>query len=259
MRIAFNVTTIFAILTSVAGCATKPPTQSGFLDDYSTLQPASGNVREQVIQRRNEAVAAPVNRVVIARPVLAPGLVLDPSINEAEIGAVQFELERQLCFELSRRFVIGAAGDADAGVIETAISGLERTSPSASVASAVASRLIPGPGSVRLPVGRGGLIVEGRARAANGDEAAAMVWSRGAGVAFDRGSLSEIGDAHRYAEAFAADFTAWLAGDARPASAVSDPDPCAAYGPRIDLVRAATSIGTGLHQVGEAPPTRPTE
>lgn len=259
MRTAYSPAAIFAILTAVAGCATKPPTQSGFLNDYSTLQPVSGNVREQVIQRRNEAVAAPINRVAIVRPVLAPGLFLDPSINEAEIGAVQYELERQLCFELSRRFAIGAAGDAETGVIEIAISGLERTSPSASVASAVASRLIPGPGSVRLPVGRGGLIVEGRARAANGDEAAAMVWSRGAGLAFDRGSLSEIGDAHRYAGAFAGDFTAWLAGDGRPAGAVSDPDPCAAYGPRIDLVRAATSIGTGLHQIGEAPPAQPAE
>jgi Protein of unknown function (DUF3313) len=248
---------ILAAFATLAACATRPPTQSGFLTTYDGMEAAPDTVRAQINQRRDSAAASAITRVRIAAPVLAPGTSLDPAIGQDEFALVTLELSRQLCFELSRRYAIGAEGDSESTVVEVAISDLARTSPSASVASAVASRVIPGPGSVRLPVGRGGLIVEARATNPQGQEAAAMVWSRGAGVAFDRGSLSEVGDAHRYAGVFAEDFAQWLASDTRPHTAVPEPDPCAQYGARLDLARAAASIGTGLHMVGPASPSAP--
>jgi hypothetical protein len=235
----------------LAGCATQAPTRTGFLADYTTMAPAPDTVRAQIIQRRDAAVAGPITRVRIATPVLAPGVTLDPAISPDEFALVTGELERRLCFELSRRYGIGARDDQDAALVEVAVSDIGRTSAGASVVSAVASRAIPGPGSVRLPVGRGSLIVEARAVDQQGREGVAMVWSRGAGVAFDRGSLSEVGDAHRYSGAFAEDFTEWLAGSDRAESPVPDPDPCQAYGPRIDLLREAARFGTGLHMVGD--------
>ncbi|MCU0881213.1 MAG: DUF3313 domain-containing protein [Hyphomonadaceae bacterium] len=235
----------------MTACATRPPTQTGFLNDYATMEAAPDTVRAQITQRRDPAVASAIARVRIAPPVLAPGVVLDPAISPDELALVTMELERRLCFELSRRYAIGGAEDADAARIEVAVSDIGRTSAGASLVSAVASRAIPGPGSVRLPVGRGSLIVEARAVDGQGREGAAMVWSRGAGLAFDRGSLSEVGDAHRYSGAFAEDFTQWLAGSERPEGQVPDPDPCRTYGPRIDLLREAARFGTGLHVVGQ--------
>ena len=110
---------------------------------------------------------------------------------------------------------------------------------------------------MRLPVGQGGLSVEARAVAETGRELGGMSWSRGAGVAMDRGSLSAVGDAHRFASAFAEDFAELIGLDRRVTRASGAPDPCARFGPRIDLARRAAGIGLGLHRPGEAVPASP--
>jgi hypothetical protein len=241
----------------LGACATRPTTQSGFLSTYDGMNTTEGTVRAKIEQRRNDVLATDVTMVRIAPTTLAPNAEVAEGIDDKELGLVRTELEAQLCFALSRRFLIVADPTASGATdIAVAISALDRTSPTASAASAVFSRVIPGPGSIRLPFGRGGMVVEAQATMAQG-EVAAMVWSRGAGVAFDRGSLSEVGDAHRYAAQFADDFTQFLAGAQRPQQAVPEPDPCAAYGTRLDLARRAAGIGLGLHIVGAAQEPKP--
>lgn len=243
-----------ASLPVLAACATRPPTETGFLGRYDTLQPVAGTVRAQVLQRRAEPALAPIRHVAIAPVRVAGGADLASGLDGQEQALVTGEIERQLCFALSRRFDIAPPGSTGAARIEAVVTRIQPTGAVSSVASAALSRAIPGPGSVRLPIGQGGLGVEALARDGGGQELAAMSWSRGAGVAMDRGSLSEVGDAHRFAEAFAEDFAALLGDGLHPPRPVPEPDPCTSFGPRLDLARRAAGIGLGLHLTGGARP-----
>jgi hypothetical protein len=252
------IATSIAVLT-LAGCATVTPTNSGFLTSYEGLTPRTGDTRAEALEKRDEAALAGVRRVLIEPTRIAERAALPDSVDAAEAQLVAREMDRQLCFALSERFEIAAEGDAEAVRVRAAVTGIQATSGAASVASAAISRAIPGPGSVRLPVGRGGLTAELEALApGDGRQIAALSWSRGAGVAFDRGSLSDVGDAHRYADAFAEAAVRLLA----PGEATRErtgEDPCARFGPRLDMGRQAARFALGLHTVGAVPTDAPAE
>ena len=249
------VVCLAALLGLSAGCATQAPTRSGFIDKDQPMVRTQNTVRVQVDVRSDAARLAQVRSLRIEPAKVADGVTLPSTISPDSIALILGEIERQMCFELSRYFDIEPTTAASAATpqvatttVRAAVTGLQETNPTASVASAIISRLIPGPGNIRLPIGRGGLSMEASADLPNGGgEAAAMAWSRGAGIAFDKGSLSEVGDAHRFATNFAKNFTALLAGPDAKKRDLPKIDPCAQYGPRSDLGRSALSFGLGLH------------
>ena len=242
----------------VSGCATTAPTRSGFIDVNQPLERTSGNIRAQVDVRKDEVRIAKIRDLRIESSIVASGVVLPTTISKENIDLVLFEVDRQMCFKLSRHFDIATPNTiTSSATVRAAVTGVQETNSTASVVSATISRFIPGPGSVRLPIGRGGLSMEASADLYNsGGEAAAMAWSRGAGVAFDKGSLSEVGDAHRYAADFAETFVELLAGPDAQKRDVPQPDPCARFGDRLDIGRSALGIGLGLH-IPKARPTLP--
>ncbi len=246
-----------AASVALAGCATRPPTTTGFLGDYATLLPVGDTVRAQILQRADAAALPGVTAVVILPTRISDLAEIDRNIPASTLPLVTGEIDRQLCFELSDRFEIAPAPGPGVAQVEVVVTRIQQTGAVSSVASAAISRAVPGPGSVRLPVGQGGLSVEARAVAATGAELGGMSWSRGAGVAMDRGSLSPVGDAHRFASAFAGDFAELIGQDRRVTRADGAPDPCARFGPRLDLARRAAGIGLGLHLPGEAVPASP--
>jgi hypothetical protein len=191
-----------ALTLSLAACVTKPTTQSGFLSDYSKLTAPTqqGSATQRVFA--DPAVLAGQSRVRIAPTEIrtAP----DSMFGAEQLGPIAVEIDRQLCLELAERFEIAPASDTTALQVRAAITNVSKTGAASSVISAAASRAIPGPGSVRLPVGLGGLAAEMEARVgADGPVAAELAWSRRAQVAMDQGSLSPIGDAYQAAEPFA--------------------------------------------------------
>jgi hypothetical protein len=240
------------LVAALGACATQPNTNVGYLGDYSTLTPVDGTVRAQIAQRLDTGVASRADTIVLRPSRVSAQADVDAGIEATDFALVTAEMDRQLCHALARSFNISSGASPGALEVEAVITRLQRTSAGASVASAAISRVIPGPGSVRLPVGRGGLSVEASARTGDGQEAAAMVWSRGAGVVMDRGSLSEVGDAHRFASAFAGDFADLLDQERPQMQRTGADDPCAAYGPRVDVARRALGIGLGLHVTGGA-------
>jgi hypothetical protein len=74
-----------------------------------------------------------------------------------------------------------------------------------------------------------------------------MAWSRGAGVVMDEGSLSEVGDAHRFTSNFADDFADFLVESGTPKRPLPAQDPCQKFGARLDLGRLAAGRVIGLH------------
>lgn len=247
------------LLLLATACATQAPTRSGFIAAGAGMETVDDTVRAQIERRRDAGAAGAVRTVTLMPATLSADAIVAAGINTDAVTVVLAELDRQLCHEMSERFSLATPDQQGTGAVGTArvqaqVTRIQRTDPSASVASAVVSRVLPGPGSVRLPVGRGGIGIEAVATLDDGREVAAMSWSRGAGVAFDRGSLSEVGDAHRYSGAFASDFAAWLAGPSSGTRKIPDPDPCAKFGPRLDAGQQVARFGLGLHTLGAGAP-----
>ena len=220
-----------AAALALAGCATVTPTNSGFLTSYEGLTPRTGDTRAEALEKRDEAALAGVRRVLIEPTRIAERAALPDSVDGAEALLVAREIDRQLCFALSERFEIVAEADPEAVRVRAAVTGIQATSGAASVASEEDS---------------------------SSPQAATLSWSRGAGVAFDRGSLSDVGDAHRYADAFAEAAVRLLA----PGEATRErtgEDPCARFGPRLDVGRQAARFALGLHTVGDAQTETPAE
>jgi hypothetical protein len=240
-------------LFALPACATKPPTQTGFLSNQAGMETVSGTVRAQIERQRDLNALRTVQKLALFPAKLQQGGDIPDTIAPESRTLVLGELDRQLCFQLSRRFELVGPEDPEAARVQAVITRLQETNGTASAASAAVSWFLPG-GSIRLPVGRGGLSIEARLDLADGRQAAAMAWSRGAGVVMDEGSLSEVGDAHRYTANFADDFSDFLVEPGTPKRALPAQDPCQKHGPRLDLGRLAAGQLIGLHM---PPPSNP--
>jgi hypothetical protein len=243
-----------ALTLSLAACVTKPTTQSGFISDYMRLSDATQEGAATQRQFVDAAALAGVSRVAIAPTQLRLGA--DTAFTPAEIAPIAAEIDRQLCLELAERFEIAPEDDAAALQVSAAITGVARTGAASSVVSAAASRFIPGPGSVRLPIGLGGLAAEMQARnGADGPVIGELAWSRRAQMAMDRGSLSPTGDAHQAAEPFADAVAKLLTPNpAPPARKVSDQCPKAPDG---GAGRFIAGRAMGLYVQPSAPAAEP--
>jgi len=230
----------------LAACATKPPTQTGFLSNQAGMETVSGTVRAQIERQRDLGALQMVQKLALLPAKLQEGGDIPDTITPESRSLVLGELDRQLCFKLSRRFELVGPEDPATARVQAVITRLQETNATASAASAAVSKLLPG-GSVRLPVGRGGLSIEARLDTSDGRQAAAMAWSRGAGVVMDNGSLSQVGDAHRFTSNFAEDFTEFLVEPGTAKRDIPAQDPCQKYGERLDLGRMAAGRVIGLH------------
>ncbi len=158
----------------------------------------------------------------------------DTVFTEAERTLILNEVNRQLCYEISRRFTVSSATDTGAARLRVAATRVLPTNTAGSVASAVVDRFIPGPIGLRVPGSTGGLAAEAELVNASGEQVAAIVWARDAQViGTDNPSLSRVGDAHQLAAPFADIVATAMTPQGRDTRPVPSPDPCARYGPRI--------------------------
>lgn len=230
----------------LGACATAPTTQSGFLSDYSRLEPRTDLLRARVSQYRDDALISTIERVRVEPFQLGEGVA--ERFSEDDRRLLLYELDRQVCYEVTRRFDLAAAADASTPRLRLAATRVAGTNQAGSVASAVADRFIPGPIGLRVPGSTGGLAAEMELLMPDGRQAAALVWARNAQVVgTDNPSLSPIGDAHQLAEPLGDIIGAAIApADMKPRP-VPDPDPCAHFGPRIRPEGFVTRFVTGLY------------
>lgn len=235
---------------ALAACATTT-TQTGFLSSYEGLAPVQDGAGA-VVQQRVAADALAGLTAVRVEPTIVKPAVLGGRITAANAGAVAAEIDRQLCLELSERLPVTQEAGPGVAVVRAAVTAIQPTGAVASVLSAAASQAIPGPGSVRAPVGLGGLSAELEALAPMGKEQiAALAWSRRARVVMDNGSLSAIGDAWALAEPFADAAGRLVDAPGRPArDGAARAAECARF-PGPSIASRASEIAFGLR----APPS----
>lgn len=271
-RTAASATQVFmmaALAASVAACQSTPAAHSGFLSSYAGLSDQEG-ARKTSAMRRDEALSGAITRVYIEPSVLR--LQADSPIRPDQQAMVQSEVDRQICFEVSKHFDLALAPEPGAGRIRTAIVGIDPTSRAGSAVTAAADFFNPIPTpfvSIRAPMATGGLSAESELLTPDGQQAAALTWSYNAEViSRSDASLSPVGDALQMAEPFGdavAKTFAAKAGDGKKAQKrkIADPDPCARYGPRRNITRfvGKTAVGaaTGLYFPTIAGTGRPAE
>jgi len=254
--LAVRAIVLTGLSSLTVACQTSAAAHSGHLSSYAGLseakrgEPGSG-------KRRDAALSDPIKRVYIEPSILKVDG--DTRVGPEDQAMVRFEVDRQICFEVSKHFDLAPAPAPDAGKIRTAIVRIEPTNRAASAVSAAASFFIPVPiVKFRPPMMTGGLAAESELLTPDGQQAAAITWSRTAEVVSAFGgndpSLSPVGDALQFAEPFGdavgKAFTAKPTKGARKKTKaekrkIPDPDPCAQYGPRRDAGRFVGSLVAG--------------
>jgi hypothetical protein len=230
---------------ALAACQTAPQANDGFLQSYEGLQTKAGTLRVSVRDRRDEAAAQSVERLYVEPAVLIDGAA--DGIAPNDVALVLGEVDRQVCYELSERFTVLDQPAADAARVRAAVTRIMPTGAAASAASAVANFFIPGPIGVRAPGTTGGLAAEAELLSVDGRQIAALAFARSANVVgTDTPSLSAVGDALQFAEVFGDQVGDSFSPEDREVRRISDPDPCARFGPRDQpggfLLRSVTGV-----------------
>ncbi|OYW26823.1 MAG: hypothetical protein B7Z44_14485 [Caulobacter sp. 12-67-6] len=241
---------VLAALTLALGaCATAAPERSGFLSGYEGLAARDNGGRARIREFRDEAALNSVRRVALTPAVLSEGADSRSPLTPDERRAVLREVDAQLCFELSERFEIVGAEQADADV-RAAITWFEPTGRIASAASAASGFFIPGPIGLRAPGTLGGLGVEAEMRKTSDQrQIAAIAWARRAmAVGTDNPSLSRLGDALQFAEPFADTAAAVMTPKGLKSRDIdAKTDPCKAYGNRFQPGGMVARMITNLY------------
>lgn len=239
---------IFSFFTLI-GCQTAPTTQSGYLTSYEGEMPKNKNQRAAISKRIDIQASDAIDSVYIQPTIIASGV--GSGFSEAELQALRQEVDRQICYEISERFIISPILDENSAIIRTSIVRLQSTGSVGSGASAIGKFFNPIPMvEVRVPGSLGGLAIESELLAPNSlNQIAFITWSRNATIiGTESPSLSPIGDALQLAEPMGDAMAEAFSSSSRKARKVGSPDPCQHYGPRFRITGGAV-IGavTGLY------------
>lgn len=136
----------------------------------------------------------------LPRVIVADGAAGD-DITPAQAALVANRAARDVCNALAPHLeLVERGGDLD---VELRLIALQPTSRGVAGVSEVIGYFAPV--SVRLPVGLGGLAIDGLARSADGD-VLVLRWAEGANALTESALISTIGDAYQLANEFADDF-----------------------------------------------------
>jgi len=253
MRYAAPILILAAL--GVSACQTAPVADAGFLSGYDGLVTREDTIRASIRQRRDDAVAATIDRVHL-EPSQFVGTAGN-NLTDEERTQLLREVDRQICYEVSERFTLVPAAR-DVARLRTGVVDVRPTGTVGSGVAAVANILIPGPGTLRVPGTTGGLAVESELIGPNGRQVAALAWARNANtVGTDAPSLSRIGDALQMAEPLGDEIGDTISQPNRVVRDIPNPDPCLSFGPRTQPVGFVTRAVTGLYvpqvNTGSAP------
>lgn len=220
----------------LAACATAPLEQAGSLRSYDNLKPSNGMVTRSLLRLdKQDVLAAKTVKIIPTEFSTAAARV---PFTAAQRKLVSNAVDRSLCAGLSYRFeVVHASQPADLTVhaVITHVAPTDAIAAGLSKGAAVAKTVfLPGvPVPIpRVPIGLGSLSIEAEARAASGDQKAAMVWGRGAS-ALGSARISEDADAYVLAAAFGEDFGKMLVTGATPFGGSPFIPPLEALGPLL--------------------------
>jgi hypothetical protein len=140
-------------------------------------------------------------------------------LSERDQRLVSNAVDRSVCIALSDRFHIVLPWETADLTVHVTIANIVPTDEVAAATSTVldigktvltttgvVETSVPIP-SVRVPIGLGGIALEGEAVDPAGRQMAAMMWAKGANSFFNKSRVSRVGDAYELASSFGDDFS----------------------------------------------------
>jgi hypothetical protein len=225
-------------MMALSGCQSSPAARSGTLSTYAALPDRTG---KGSVSHRDDGASDAVGAVFIPPAIIAPGV--ESEFSDEEKAMILHEVDRQICFEISERFLIAAKPRPGVGTIRTTIVRLQTNSRVGSVAAAAVDFVNPVPIlGFRVPTTTGGLGIESELLAPDGHQVAAVVWSKNAGwIGRTKPSLSRAGDALQLAEPLGDTVAKSFASENRPKIKIGEVDPCDHLGARKRVGRRLAS------------------
>lgn len=217
------ISSLLSLLPLVSACATVPLQQTGSLSSYDRLMPADSkfNGRKSRVHVDKDAVLAA--RTVSIVPTSFAEMAALAKLSTRDRRLVANAVDRSVCIALSDRFHVVLPPQAADLTVHVTIANIVPTDETAAAATKVidigqtvvtsagiVETSVPIP-SVRVPIGLGGIALEGEAVDQTGHQKAAMLWSRGASSFFGNTTrVSAVGDAYELAASFGDDFSELL-------------------------------------------------
>lgn len=202
---------VMAITGFLSACATAPLVPGASLSSYAGLSPSNGIATKSKIHINKEPVLAAKTINIV--PTAFPATVA-PKLTNQQRALVANAINRALCVALADRFnVVSPDVPADLTVRAKVTQATETDEIAAglSAAAAIGTKFVDMGTDVpipipRIPIGLGNLSLEAEAIDSMGQQQAAMLWAKGAGVFFSKPKASKASDAYDLAAAFGDDF-----------------------------------------------------
>lgn len=212
-----------SLLPLVSACAMVPLQETGSLSSYERLQPADSKFsgrKSRVLVDKDAVLAA---RSVLLVPTSFSGAAASAGLSLRDRRLVANAVDRSVCIALSDRFHIVLPPQTAELAVRVTIASIVPTDQAAAATTkaldigktvltttGVVETSVPIP-SVRVPIGLGGIALEGEAVDPKGRQAAAMLWAKGASALFGNATrVSAVGDAYELASSFGNDFSELL-------------------------------------------------
>jgi hypothetical protein len=212
-----------SLLPLISACATVPLAQNGSLSSYERLQPADSkfNGRKSRVHVDKDAVLAARTVLIVPTSFAEPAASAKLSTRDRRL--VANAVDRSVCIALSDRFHIVLPPQTADLTVHVTVANIVPTDETAAATSTVldigktvltntgvVETSVPIP-SVRVPIGLGGIALEGEAVDLAGQQTAAMLWAKGASSFFGNTTrVSPVGDAYELAADFGDDFSELL-------------------------------------------------
>jgi hypothetical protein len=217
-----TVCLLLPLLQFVSACAAVPLAQTGSLSSYERLQPVDGKFgRKSRVHVDKDAVLAA--RTVLIVPTSFAGEAASAKLSPRDRQLVANAVDRSVCIALSDRFHIvlpPQTADLKVHVTVASIVPTDEVAAAATTVLDVSKSVLSHTGvletsvpipSVRVPIGLGGIALEGEAVDPSGRQTAAMLWAKGARSFFGNTTrVSPVGDAYELATDFGDDFSELL-------------------------------------------------
>lgn len=211
------------LLPFISACASVPLQQTGSLSSYERLQPSDSKFNGRKSRVHVDKATVLAARTVLIVPTSYAATAASSKLSERDRRLVANAVDRSVCIALSDRFhVVLPPQPADLAVHVT-IANIVPTDETAAATTkvldigkdvlsntGVLETSVPIP-SVRVPIGLGGIALEGEAVDPEGRQRAAMMWAKGASSFFGNETrISPVGDAYELAVDFGDDFSELL-------------------------------------------------
>jgi Protein of unknown function (DUF3313) len=198
---------LFAALLVLAGCASVPLRSGGTLKSYDRLGQENGLLGKSRTYADMPALASA--RTVRILPAAFSPEATARIASPVDRSLVTRALDRAVCVALSDRYQVVAPNQpADLTVRSSVIDVLptDKTMAGLSTAASLGSSFVLPVGVPRIPLGLGGIAIEGEVTDHAATQRAAIVWARGANSFTENPRYSEVGDAYSLAAAYGDDF-----------------------------------------------------